>query len=190
MSNLHAVYFSDSGVAKTGLSPTWSYLKNVSDGSNYTQPAIAEVGGGWYRYILDPDPFEHIVGVIDGGAALGNSDRYKDQEIRYGEITQEQLKEVVVNTVYDEDTDTITFECFLLINGHLVESGITSFTITVYNESHVQQFTETTNTVTNGMAILAHSDPTLVKNKGYYALVDVVTTNETIRSAASYITLE
>lgn len=71
----YKIYFSNAGVPATGLTPTWNSLKKVSDGTNYTpQPAIYEVGGGWYKTSLTPS--EDLTGVIDGGAALGNSDRY------------------------------------------------------------------------------------------------------------------
>ena len=44
------VFFSDEGIPATGLTPTWSSLKKVSDGSNFTpQPTFTEVGGGWYK---------------------------------------------------------------------------------------------------------------------------------------------
>ncbi len=72
---IYKVYFADGGVAKTGLTATWEYLKKVSDGSNYTpQPSFTEIGGGWYKFSLSPA--EDLAGSIDGGGALADIDRY------------------------------------------------------------------------------------------------------------------
>ena len=82
---LYYVYFSDQGLAKTGLSCTWEYLltgENATDKSG-AAPSITEVGGGWYKFDITfgsgcwDVTTEDLVGVIDGGAALDNIDRYK-----------------------------------------------------------------------------------------------------------------
>lgn len=72
---IYKVYFAGAGVSKTALTPLWSSLKKTSDGTDYTpQPAISEIGGGFYKF--DISPAEDLVGVIDGGASLADIDRY------------------------------------------------------------------------------------------------------------------
>jgi hypothetical protein len=189
MANYFTVYFSSSGVPATGLSPTWTSLKEV-DGTNYTQPTILEIGGGWYKYILSASQFEHIVGVIDGGASLANADRYKSVEIRYSDLSQKEHKEFVVLPVYDEDTLALTFFAFLNVNGELITTGLSSISLTVYNEDHEEEFSLTTSSFTNGVAVLSQNSPTLTKNKGYYVIASVTTTFGTFSSAETYIALE
>jgi len=191
MANFHTFYVSAEGVAKTGLSPTWQTLKNVDDGSNYAQPAITEVGGGWYKYTLDLADFKHVVGVVDAGAALTvNADRYINQDLSYTKHSQKAKKDVVVAQVYDEDTDALTFFALLLVNGEQITTGLTSVTIVVYDESDNQQFSINTNSFNNGVAVLSEASPTLTKNKGYYAIVSLVDSVETIQSAVIYMATE
>lgn len=72
----YTVYFADAGVAKTGLTLTWEYLKQTDGGGDEgSPPAFTEVGGGWYRFTYSPT--ENMVGVIDGSATLtSDADRY------------------------------------------------------------------------------------------------------------------
>jgi hypothetical protein len=70
---IYQVYFSDAGVPKTLLTPTWAYLYTIA-GAPVIGPAISEIGGGWYKFTLAPT--ENLVGAIDGGAGLANADRY------------------------------------------------------------------------------------------------------------------
>lgn len=70
------VYFASSGVAALALAPAWEYLKRVDTGADEgAPPAWFEVGGGWYK-TADFTPAVNEVGVVDGGAALANQDRY------------------------------------------------------------------------------------------------------------------
>jgi len=190
MADYQTVYFESAGVPSTGLAPTWNSLYDVSDGSAYTQPAISEIGGGWYKYTLDPADFVHVAGVVDGGAALANADRYKVQEVRYSSLSQKEHKDIVVVPVYDEDTATITFTAFMLVNGERVTTGLTSITLVGYDEDHVQQFSESASSFTNGVAILSTNDPTITKNKGYYIQATVVTDLGTYVGLVSYLALE
>lgn len=70
----YVAYFANAGVPETGLSLTWESLKNVSDGSDFSQPSFTEVGGGWYKFTVTGD--EELVGVIDGSVTLADADRY------------------------------------------------------------------------------------------------------------------
>lgn len=64
----------------TGLAPVWAHLTKVSDGTAYApQPAIVEIGNGYYKFTLAPG--EELVGRVDGGAALDAVDRYANVEI-------------------------------------------------------------------------------------------------------------
>ena len=82
---LYYVYFSNAGVAETGLTPDWEYLITAENGTDKSgsAPAIGETGGGWYNFdvTLGTAPWdvatEDLLGVVDGGAALANADRYK-----------------------------------------------------------------------------------------------------------------
>ena len=82
---LYYVYFSEAGVPKTQLTPTWNCLKTAGNGTDKSgsAPAISEIGGGWYQFDITfgVEPWdvitEDLVGVIDGGPALADVDRYK-----------------------------------------------------------------------------------------------------------------
>ena len=75
------IEFSSGGIPASGLEPAWRSLQKVSDGSDFLPlPAIEEIddGGnadGGYRF-EQPVITETLRGVIDGGVALANSDRY------------------------------------------------------------------------------------------------------------------
>lgn len=67
------------GTRMTALTPTWVFLKALSDNSNLTQPAISEVTQGAYKFSFDPETNGEAVGQIDAGASLTNpADRYID----------------------------------------------------------------------------------------------------------------
>lgn len=82
---LYYVYFSDGGVPETGLSPDWESLVTAENGTDKSgsAPTITEIGGGWYKYEITfgTAPWdvtgEDLLGVIDGGSSLVDSDRYK-----------------------------------------------------------------------------------------------------------------
>ena len=82
---LYYVYFSDAGMPKTGLTPSWETLETAKNGTDKTgaAPTIMEVGGGWYNceitYGATPWDVttEDLVGVINGGSSLAEVDRYK-----------------------------------------------------------------------------------------------------------------
>ena len=191
MANYHTFFVHNGGVPATGLAPTWQYLKHVVDGTDYTpQPSITEIGGGWYKYVTSLTDFQHIAGVIDAGAAIGNASRYISQDIRFSTLSEKEKKEVVVSCSYDEDTLALSFMVSLLINGELVTTGVTSLTVAVYDENHLQQFSENTTSFTNGIGIITTNNPSLTKNKMYYAIVSVVETFETVQSAMVYLVLE
>jgi hypothetical protein len=76
MAKIQKIYFANAGVPETGLSPVWLTLKKVSDGTDFTpQPAITEIGGGWYKF-TQPTITEDLTGVADGTATLADADRY------------------------------------------------------------------------------------------------------------------
>ena len=68
-------YFSESGVPKTGLSPTIT-IQKVSDNSVVVNAqAMTEVGNGFYKYSYTTDNDESYVGVADS-VTLTGSERY------------------------------------------------------------------------------------------------------------------
>ena len=180
------VYFSNSGVAATGLTLTWEYLLKVADGTAFTpQPAFTEVGGGWYKFSIAPT--ESLVGVVDGSATLTiSAERYQPV---YFDI-YDYLYEVLLDPVYDEDSDALTFFAFLLQNGKRITASLTNCSISVYNSAHVLQFTISAVSNTNGVFVLSKSTPGLVKNTGYYAVATITCDGVDHPSIDTYISLE
>jgi len=91
---LYYLYFAEAGAPKAGLSPTWHSLRTAAGGVSKLAfaPAINAVGEGWYRFDVTrgQTPWdveaEDLVGVVDGGSALADADRYKPVAItRRGE---------------------------------------------------------------------------------------------------------
>ena len=82
---LYEVCFTDGGVPKTGLTPTWESLATAENSTDKSAsaPTITETSGGWYIYniTLGTAPWdvktEDLTGFIDGGASLADADRYK-----------------------------------------------------------------------------------------------------------------
>jgi len=71
---IYKLYIADEGDPATGLTPAWETFKKVSNGADLIGPAIEEIGGGWYKF--DYTATEDLIGVIDGGDALTDIDRY------------------------------------------------------------------------------------------------------------------
>ena len=82
---LYYVYFHHLGQPRAGLAPRWLSLRSAGQGLDKLAlaPAIAEIGGGWYRFDLryGVEPWsqtaEDLVGVIDGGVPLETAERYR-----------------------------------------------------------------------------------------------------------------
>ena len=71
----YEVYFSNSGVPATALTGvTFQTLFMASGLTSATLPTITSASGGWYTYSYAVT--ERMLGVIDGGGGLGDSDRY------------------------------------------------------------------------------------------------------------------
>jgi len=71
----YELYFADSGVPATGLTPTFSgFLDVATSGTIGSIPTISELGIGWYNFSYIPSGV--AVGLIDGGSGLGDADRY------------------------------------------------------------------------------------------------------------------
>lgn len=68
------------GERKTGLTPTWVFLKKLSDNTDITpQPAVTEISGGQYKFTYDAEAHGEAAGQVDAGAAVPNpADRYVD----------------------------------------------------------------------------------------------------------------
>lgn len=71
-----------SGALQAGLTPTWSTLRKLSDGTTVASPGtvavISELGGGLYKVAYDPEGANgELVGVLDAGAGITSAaDRY------------------------------------------------------------------------------------------------------------------
>ncbi len=180
------VYFSNGGVAATGLILSWVAIKKVSDGSAFTpQPAFTEIGNGWYKF--DINPTEKLVGSIDGSATLTvNSERYQPV---YFDV-YDYLWEVLVTPVYDEDTDSLKFLVFILQNGAMVTTLLTNCDVNIYDSSHALLFTINSTSFTNGVCILTKSTPGLTANTAYYVQAAVTYDGVIHNSTDTFISLE
>src|SRR4051812_14299476 len=68
------------GTRKTGLTPSWVFLKALSTGSDVTpQPTVTEIAQGQYKFTYDPEVSGEASGQIDMGAGVPSpADRYVD----------------------------------------------------------------------------------------------------------------
>ncbi len=114
-------YFSDNGVPKTGLTPTMDIWK--IDGTQVvTAQTMTEIAGGFYVYDFTTyDDDEDYVIRADGGATLGNTERYAVSSNETGgvgkilKVSKNRWKIDTANktqTIYDDDgvTPLITFD--------------------------------------------------------------------------------
>ena len=156
MSEVRTVYFADGGVPKTGLTPTWNSLKNAVTGADITpQPAISEVGGGFYKFTVDTGVGIRWCGVVDGGVAITEeSERYVPVLVGDSDLARDTM--VLCTPIYDATSDTMTFFVFMLRNGQIVD-GASEAEVVVYDSWHVSLFTISGTSETNGVFILSNS---------------------------------
>ena len=70
-------YFTQTGVPKTGLTPTLDVWKLSDNSQVVTNQAMSEVGGGLYKYFFSGYQATEEYGVrCDGGNELINAERY------------------------------------------------------------------------------------------------------------------
>jgi hypothetical protein len=63
----------------TGLTPSWVFLKKLSDGTAISPPAVTEIGSGQYKLSYDPESTGEASGQLDLGATIQDyGDRYID----------------------------------------------------------------------------------------------------------------
>ncbi len=82
---LYYVYYESLGVPTAGLTLAWEHLRTAVGKVDKSGTAIVavDIGGGWYSVAVTygTAPWdvttEDLLGVIDGGAALANADRYE-----------------------------------------------------------------------------------------------------------------
>lgn len=123
---LYYVYFSDGGVPKTGLTPTWESLVTADNGTDKSgsAPVVTEVGGGWYKFtiVYGTVPWdvtgEDLVGVIDGGSSLYDADRYKPIS-----ITKRGLG---LNAIMSDITSESTALSVAMVAALMADTGITA----------------------------------------------------------------
>ena len=108
-------HFTDSGVPKTGLSPTIR-IRTVSDGVLVvTDEATVEIGDGAYKYVFTSfDPKLEYSIRVDGTATLDNAERYQfatneafNNDIRQEFKNKKEYKKVsethYTETLYGDD---------------------------------------------------------------------------------------
>jgi hypothetical protein len=107
MAKIQKVYFANAGVPETGLSPVWLTLKKVSDGSDFTpQPAITEIGGGWYKFTQPTDLSEDLTGVVDGTVTLADADRYVPVNLTPDDFGMTDLIDALIEGSQELDPNT------------------------------------------------------------------------------------
>lgn len=180
------VYFSNAGVPATGLTLAWSYLKKVSDGTDVgSPPAFTEIGGGWYKFTINPT--EKYVGVIDGSGTLTiASERYVPV---YFDL-YDYLYDVFLTPCYISASDALIFMACITENGQLVTTGLTNCSISVYDSAHTLQWTVTGASNTNGVFIITKSTPGIANNASYYAKVTITLNGQDYISIDTYISLQ
>jgi len=195
---IESFHAASDGIYVTGLSPSWVGLKRESNSVNISQPAISEVGFGWYRYDLTVPSDDRAVGVIDCGAGLSDTNRYIDIKNEYfsnKKILTEvdalpELKEVFLLPVYDGDADVLTFFAYLMQNGQIVTANLSDIEINVYTSAHALSFQLTSSSETNGIFVMTKSSPTLSASSGYYAKAKITLDDSTeIESVETYVAL-
>ena len=166
MAQTRTIYISADGLAITGLSPTWDSLKKVSDGSDISStPSISEVGGGFYKFDADIPLNENWCGVVDAGASLDDVYRYIPVVMGSNDISYNEA--VYVTPQYDEDSDTLQFVTFMLVEGQ-IHTSVTDAEISVYDTTHTLQFTVSSSSPTAGVFMLAKNEPDLNNLEAYY----------------------
>ena len=189
MANFRSIFITDKGSAKIGLSPTFSTYIDIQTGDAVTPPAIEELNAGWYRFFPALTPFKHYLGVIDAGSTITDpSERFIPVDVRYSDFDLD-TKGVYVISVFDEDSDSVSFVAYLLINGKIQAGELTSAQIEVFDATHTSLFTLSTNSQTNGVFVLNKATPGFIANNAYYAKATIVTSNETLISIDTFITL-
>jgi hypothetical protein len=190
MANYYTVYYANNGIPEEGLSPVWQTLKDITTGTDQTQPTIEEVGGGWYRFLVPLGVYENWVGVVDGTNSVSNSaERYVPVNVRFSDFSIDQER-VTMNSVFDEDTDTITHAVFVNLNGELLQTDITNVQVDTYDEDSLLLYTVNTSTITNGFAMMTFNSPGFVSNRTYQSVVTVTTSNGNIIGGETFITVE
>lgn len=77
-------FFTESGVPKTGLSPTVDVWEGIAATQSVNAQAMTEKGDGWYIYNFSTyvQTKQYLV-TIDGTSTLSGSERYKFQILSY-----------------------------------------------------------------------------------------------------------
>ena len=191
MAEERTVYVCENGVPKTGLTLTWEYLKQVSDGADVgSPPSFTEVGGGWYKFTADVPIDEQWAGVIDASNSISlDSERYVPVLLGDNDIRRNTIS--VVTPQYDEPSDTLQFFCFLLRNGEIAPNAqLDEVDVTVYDSSHVEKFTLNGTSATNGVFVVAKNTPGLVAGEAYYVKAEITVGTKVFTSVETILTLD
>ena len=175
----------------TGLTPSFNSLVDIQTGDVIDPvPAIEEIGGGWYRIISNITYPTHYLGVVDAGDTINDpGERYIPINMRFSDFDLDN-KEVYATNVYDQNSDSVTFLAYLLVNGRIEVSSVAQVTVAVYDANHTLLFSLVTTSITNGMAVLIKNSPGFVANRSYYMIVTIATGNELIASADTFIVIQ
>lgn len=145
--------------------------------------SVSEIGTtGLYELALLASEVNHEITAIKFTSALA-----EDQIVI---IRTRLLNQAHATPVFNEDSDSLRFAAFLTQEGEIVQSGLTSCTIEVFDDTHASLFSISTTSQTNGIFILTKTTPGLAKNRVYYFTISIVTTGGTFKSMDGIITIE
>ena len=134
-------------------------------------------------------PFNHYIGIIDAGASIVDpAERFVPVDVRYNDF--DDTSDVMVINVFDEDSDSVTFLTYILINGVILSVGLISAQIEVFDVNHSNLFSLTTTSQTNGVFVANKATPGFTANNIFYSRSTIVTTNGSVISTDSFITLQ
>ena len=183
------IYITDSGVPKSGLTPTWLSFTD-SDGNAETQPTISEIGNGYYKFTVDIASSEVWMGTVDAGLdVINSSERYIPVVMRRYDSLTPIRSEVYVTPMYNEDADSLMFISYLMQNGGIVDSP-TNVSISLYDSTHVLKFTVSSSSSSNGVFVTTQNGPSLNSGEVYYAIASIEHDGDTHTSAETTLVLE
>ncbi len=105
----YTIFITEDGAPKTGLTPGWEYL-HALDGTDKSgsAPAISEIGGGWYKFLLTygtaPFDVDDLRGSIDADAGLVNYERYIPITISLNDLALDYMAR---GSSHDKATDIV-----------------------------------------------------------------------------------
>ncbi len=181
------IYFSYENSPVAGLTPTWTTLKKLSDGTDVTpQPTITEIGGGFYKFDALVPTGEQWCGVIDGGIA--NLDGRNLPWVMGCNDNPLAETEIVITPVYDEVSGTMQFMVFAIVAGQISQLS-EEVTLNFYDTTHTELFELNSTSPVGGVFVLSKANPVLNAMEGYYCKATLTIEGVDFASAETVVAL-